>query len=274
MPAGRPSSRSVRGKPPARGDGEGADRAAWSRPALFRVDEVPADGELVLNGDEGRHAADVRRVRPGEVVLVGDGEGARARAEVLAVAARTVTLRVLERRDEPPPAPRVVLVQALVKGDRGELAVETATEAGVDGIVPWRAARSIARWDDGPRGAKALGRWRSTAREAAKQSRRARVPAVEAPHDTAALAARVTAADAALLLEATATTSLADVDLPADGEILLVVGPEGGIDDAELATLTAAGAVPVAMGPTVLRTSTAAAVALGALGVRTGRWAP
>jgi 16S rRNA (uracil1498-N3)-methyltransferase len=242
----------------------------WTRPALFWVDEVPAAGEVVLDGAEGRHAADVRRVRRGEVVLVGDGAGTQARAEVGDVGKSRVTVTVLERRTEPGPALRVTLAQALAKGDRGELAVELATEAGVDAVVPWRAERSVARWEDGPRGEKALARWRSTAREAAKQARRARVPDVAPPANTPDLAARD--ADAVLVLEATAAESLASVALPEQGELVLVVGPEGGVTDAERAVLAAAGAREVRLGPDVLRTSTAAAVALGALGARTGRW--
>jgi 16S rRNA (uracil1498-N3)-methyltransferase len=242
----------------------------WTRPALFWVDEVPGGGEVVLDGAEGRHAADVRRVRAGEVVLVGDGAGTRARAEVTAVERARVTCRVLERRVEAPPALRVVLAQALVKGDRGELAVELATEAGVDAVVPWRAERCVARWDEGQRGAKALARWRSTAREAAKQARRARIPDVAEPASTAQLAGW--GADAVLLLEATAHESLGGVALPARGELLLVVGPEGGVTDGERATLAAVGAREVRMGAEVLRASTAGAVALGALGARTGRW--
>jgi 16S rRNA (uracil1498-N3)-methyltransferase len=166
----------------------------------------------------------------------------------------------------------VLLAQALVKGARGELAVELATEAGVDGILPWRAARCVARWEDGPRGEKALARWRSTAREAAKQARRPWVPAVEEPVTTAALARRVAAADAALVLHEGASGRLPDTPMPEHGELLLVVGPEGGITDPELAELVAAGARPVRLGAEVLRASTAAAVALGALGVLTSRW--
>lgn len=252
--------------------------AAWSRPALFLVPTVPPHGEVHLAGEEGRHAADVRRVRTGEVVLLGDGAGTRARAEVVTVAKGSVTLRLLERRTEEPPSLRVVLVQALVKGDRGELAVELATEAGVDAVVPWRAARCVARWDHGPRGTKALARWRSTVAAAAKQARRAHVPVVEEPVDTRTLARRVATTvagpdpGAALVLEAAATLPLADAALPDAGDLLLVVGPEGGIADDELTALTGAGAVEVALGPTVLRASTAATVALGALGARTGRW--
>jgi 16S rRNA (uracil1498-N3)-methyltransferase len=168
--------------------------------------------------------------------------------------------------------PRVVLAQALLKGDRGELAVELATEAGVDVVLPWRAARCVARWEPGPRGDRALQRWRTTARGAAKQSRRAWLPEVGEPVDTVALAARVASADRALVLHESALAGLASAELPAGGELLIVVGPEGGIDDAELDALAAAGATAVRLGPTVLRASTAAAVTLGAIGVLTGRW--
>ncbi len=166
----------------------------------------------------------------------------------------------------------MLLAQALVKGDRGELAVELATEAGVDAVLPWRAARCVARWEDGPRGAKALARWRTTAREAAKQARRPWLPEVTEPVTTGALARRAAAAAATLVLHESAEDGIALIDLPAAGDLLLVVGPEGGITDEELAALAAAGARPVRLGPEVLRASTAAAVALGALGVRTGRW--
>ncbi|ANY05400.1 16S rRNA (uracil(1498)-N(3))-methyltransferase [Pseudonocardia sp. HH130630-07] len=238
------------------------------------VDELPGPGgEALLDGPEGRHAVTVRRLRPGESLVLSDGRGGFARAEMAAAAGRDApTVRILDRTRVPAPRVRVVVAQALVKGDRGELAVETATEAGADGVLPWRAARCVARWDDGPRGAKALERWRSTVREAAKQARRPWQPEVSDPVTTAGLAERVRSADAALVLHESAGTGLARVALPSAGEILLAVGPEGGVDDAELERLTAAGAVPVRMGPEVLRASTAACVALGALAVRTGRW--
>ncbi|MCO1656654.1 16S rRNA (uracil(1498)-N(3))-methyltransferase [Pseudonocardia humida] len=241
---------------------------------LFLVESVPASGPLLLDGPEGRHAAAVKRLRVGEAVLVADGRGGLGRAEVVAVAKDAVELVVAGRTALAPPAVRVTLAQALVKGDRGELAVELATEAGVDEVLPWKAARCIARWEPGPRGDKALARWRATVREAAKQARRAWVPSVGEPLTTAALAARVAAADLALVLHESATVGLAELDLPAAGELLLVVGPEGGLSDGEIAELTAAGARAVRLGPEVLRASTAAAVALGALGALTGRWAP
>jgi 16S rRNA (uracil1498-N3)-methyltransferase len=243
---------------------------------LFLVDALP-DGatpgaEIVLDGPEGRHAATVRRLRPGEAARLGDGCGGLIDAVVVGAERDRVTFTVTDRALVPPPSPRVVLAQALVKGDRGELAVELATEAGVDAVLPWRAARSVARWEAGPRGDKALARWRTTAREAAKQARRPWVPVVEEPLTTPGLVGRLPSAAAALVLHESATDGIGSVALPAAGDLLLVVGPEGGIADDELDALVAAGARAVRLGPEVLRASTAAAVALGALGVLTGRW--
>lgn len=243
-----------------------------STPPLFLLDALPEGTDGVLEGPEGRHAATVRRLRVGEVALLGDGRGQLARCEVTDVEANRVRLRVLVRAVMPAPQPRVTVAQALVKGERGELAVELATEAGADAVLPWRAARCVARWDAGPRGARSLARWRSAAREAAKQARRAWVPEVVEPTDTAGLLDRVRSAAGALVLSETAPRGLAEVALPTVGELVLVVGPEGGITEDELARLAAAGAVPVRLGPEVLRASTAAAVALGALGVLSQRW--
>lgn len=227
----------------------------------------------------------MRRTRVGERLLLGDGRGGLADVEVTSVGRDTLRLAVLDRRTVPAPCPTVTLAQALVKGDRGELAVELATEAGVDAVLPWRAARCVARWDAGPRGDKALARWRSTVLAATKQSRRAWLPEVGEPVGTSELAARCAAAGAALVLHESAEESIAAAVRallppggatpgtdPAPAELLLVVGPEGGITDDELASLCAAGARPVRLGPEVLRASTAATVALGALGVLTGRW--
>ncbi|MEU7480289.1 16S rRNA (uracil(1498)-N(3))-methyltransferase [Lentzea sp. NPDC042327] len=240
---------------------------------VFLVPALPSGESFVLDGPEGRHAATVKRLRADEELVLSDGSGTQVRCVVVAVLDKdALSLRVVERWTEPEPAPRVVLAQALVKGDRGELAVELATEAGVDGVLPWRAARCVAKWEDGPRGAKALGRWRSTVREAAKQARRARVPFVDEPVSTAQLAQRVSSSALTLVLHESATDRLADVALPTAGDVLLVVGPEGGITLDELDALRSSGARVVRLGPTVLRASTAAAVALGAIGVLTPRW--
>jgi 16S rRNA (uracil1498-N3)-methyltransferase len=250
---------------------------------LFLVDTLPSAGVVVLDGPQGRHAATVKRLRTGETVQLGDGRGGLAVTIVRGGGRDRVELEVVSRAEVPAPALRVVLAQALVKGDRGELAVELATEAGVDEVLPWRAARCVARWVDGPRGDQALARWRSTVREAAKQARRAWVPPVGEPVTTAGLAARIGAAAGALVLHESAAQGLAALaagdgpvpravgGLPARGDLILVVGPEGGVTDDELAALVAAGALPVRLGPEVLRASTAAAVALGALGAL-ARW--
>ncbi|SER64545.1 16S rRNA (uracil(1498)-N(3))-methyltransferase [Actinokineospora terrae] len=240
--------------------------------AQFLVDALPAAGSFTLDGPEGRHAAAVRRLRAGERLLVGDGAGSVAECVVTAAAKDSLDVAVERRWTEPRPDLRVVLVQALVKGDRGELAVELATEAGVDAIVPWRASRCVAKWEDGPRGEKALARWRSTAREAAKQARRSWIPEVRDPVNQTGLFDLVRASAGALVLEAHLATRLVEVRLPESGDLVLVVGPEGGITPEEQTTLEQAGATAVRLGPAVLRTSTAAAVALGALGALTARW--
>jgi 16S rRNA (uracil1498-N3)-methyltransferase len=226
---------------------------------------------LELDGDEGHHAAVVRRIRAGEFIELTDGAGHLARCVVVDTGKRGLICEVRSRSDVPPPAPRVTVVQALPKGERGELAVELMTEVGVDVIVPWAAARCVTQWK-GERGAKALRRWQSTAREAAKQSRRAWFPDVAELATTAAVAKCAEAASLALVLHESADRGLGELTVPVDGDVVLVVGPEGGITDDELAQLTAAGGLAVRLGPTVLRTSTAGAVAAGVLLSRTARW--
>ena len=238
--------------------------------ALFLCEDVSGD-VVVLTGPEGRHAATVRRVQVGEAVDVADGRGTRTRCTVVALGHDTVELRVRERLVEPVPSPWLVVAQGIAKGDRGELAVELATEVGVDEVLPWAAARCVVKWE-GARGERALARWRSTAREAGKQSRRARHPVVGDPVGLDALVAR--AADATtLVLHEEASAPLASVDLPTAGEVLLVVGPEGGITGRELDALGEVGATAVRLGASVLRTSTAGAAAAAVVSARTARWA-
>ncbi len=239
-----------------------------------RLTGVDVGGALVLDGEEGHHAATVRRTRAGEKLLVADGAGRLARCVVEDVAGGAVALRVTDVESLPAPRPGLVLVQALAKGGRDELAVETATEVGVDAVVPWQAARSVVAWS-GERGERSRRRWESAVRAAAKQSRRPMVPRVRAALDTRRLAERASSAARVLVLHEDAGLPLVSVPLPApgtDGEIWVVVGPEGGIGDEELAALIAAGAVPVQLGPYVLRSSSAGPAALAVLSVRLGRW--
>lgn len=242
--------------------------------ALHFIDETAgstqAGGTLTLTGAEAHHAAAVRRVRVGEAVTVTDGRGAWLDGACESVAPREVVVRVSARRDEPAPEPRIALAQALAKGDRDELAVQAATELGVDEIVPWQASRSVSRWE-GPKADKGRARWAAIVREAAKQAHRAWLPEVTPVVTTAALAGRA-AGETILVLEPTAETRLSAIDLSGAASILLVVGPEGGIAPDELERLEAAGATRVRLGDTVLRTSTAGPAALALVNARLGRW--
>ena len=245
--------------------------------ALFYVDAVPGAGMLaVVDGDEGFHAANVRRIRVGEDIDLSDGAGTLAHCTVEDVGKGRLSARVRESVVQAAARPAVTVVQALPKSDRSELAVELATEAGADAFVAWHATRCVARWD-GPKVDKGLRRWAAVARSAARQSRRAHIPSVDGVVTTKDLVKRV--ADAVggravvLALHESATAPMAELSLAQADSIVLIVGPEGGIADDEIAALTAAGARAVRLGPTVLRTSTAAAVALGAIGAMTERWA-
>ena len=240
---------------------------------LFLVDALPAGSSYTLAGPEGHHAATVQRLRPGETLILADGRGGSATAEVVAVGRGAVEVTVTGRGLVAAADPRLVVAQGIAKGDRGELAVQAMTEIGVDEILPWAAARSVAQWR-GERGGKAREKWASTAREAAKQARRAWLPVVGGAPDcsTKQVAARLSAAAAGFVLHEEATARLTAAGLPAAGEIVLVVGPEGGIGDAELAAFVEAGAVAVRLGSEVLRTSTAGVAALAVLAARLDRW--
>ena len=245
-------------------------------PGLFYIDAVPQTGELaVVGGDEGFHAATVRRIRRGEQLVLGDGVGGLARCVVEQTGRDGLQARVLDRWQVPPVQPPVTVVQALPKAERSELAIELATEAGADALVAWQAARCVTRWE-GARAEKGLRRWHAVTRAAAQQSRRAHIPSVDGVLSTAALSQRIGEAvqsgGTVLALHESAAGQLTDLGLAQAKSVMLVVGPEGGIAPDELAAVTGAGAVAVRLGPTVLRTSTAAAVALGALGVLTPRW--
>lgn len=243
---------------------------------LFLLDDLPAGEAYTLTGPEGHHAATVQRLRVGQPLTLADGRGGAASAVVGAVGRGTLTVRITTRRYVEPPDPRLVVVQGIAKGDRGELAVQAMTEVGADEIVPWSAARSVTRWRD-ERGARARQRWVSTAREASKQSRRWWLPVVagsaEAPDEsTAAVAGRLASAAAGLVLHEQAEERLTVVELPPAGEIVLVVGPEGGITTDEVDQFVAAGARAVRLGAAVLRTSTAGTAALAVLCARLARW--
>jgi 16S rRNA (uracil1498-N3)-methyltransferase len=238
---------------------------------LFLLDVLPDADELLVDGDEGRHAVDVLRLAPGEQVRVGDGHGSVAEGAVVSAGAEGLRVAVSARFEVPAPTPEFVLVQALPKGDRGPLAVDLATELGVDRIVPWTASRCVTRWRD-DRVEKGVAKWRAAARAASKQSRRPRLPEVTAPMTTREVCGLLGDTDLAVVLHERARRRLAEVDIPRSGTIAVVVGPEGGLTDGEVVAFRAAGAQAVRLGAEVLRTSTAGAAALAALSMRT-RWA-
>ncbi|WP_404447434.1 16S rRNA (uracil(1498)-N(3))-methyltransferase [Microbacterium marinum] len=239
---------------------------------LERAGDARVGDVVVLGGAEAHHAASVRRVRVGEEVTVGDGRGVWLTGTVASVQPKEVQVEVVTRTETGEPRPRTVLVQALAKGDRDEMAVQAATELGVDEIVPWQAARSVSRWE-GAKTAKGVARWETISREAAKQAHRAWLAVVAQPVSTKDLVRRA-ASSRMLVLEPTGATALTSVELdPADPrDIVLVVGPEGGISAEELAQLRDAGVESVRLGDTVLRTSTAGPVALALVNAALGRW--
>jgi 16S rRNA (uracil1498-N3)-methyltransferase len=238
---------------------------------LFLLDALPSTEELLVDGAEGRHAVDVLRLEPGELVRVGDGQGTVAEGQVVAAGPQGLRVAVRARFEVPAPQPEFVLVQALPKGDRGPLAVDLATELGVDRIVPWTAARCVTRWRE-DRVAKGVAKWRAAARAASKQSRRPRVPEVTDPMSTRQVCGLLGDVDLAVVLHEQARRPMAGLTVPKSGTVVVVVGPEGGMTDGEVVAFRAAGAHAVRLGAEVLRTSTAGAAALAALSMRT-RWA-
>ncbi|TPW74465.1 16S rRNA (uracil(1498)-N(3))-methyltransferase [Schumannella soli] len=242
---------------------------AWLylNPELTAAQAV-AGARVAIHGEEAAHAVKVARTRVGERVSIGNGDGVIVTGAVVSVEPGELVLEVDETRVEADPQPQLWLAQALAKGGRDEMAVQAATELGVAGIVPWSAERSVTRWD-AAKAAKGRARWESIAREAAKQSIRTRVPEVTAPQTTTELAR---SEGLVLVLDPGGAEPISRVELPSEGRVTFVVGPEGGISPRELALLADAGAVGVRLGAEVLRTSTAGPAAIAVLAARLGRW--
>ena len=240
---------------------------------LYRVsDNAPlvAGSTVTLEGDEARHASSVARLTPGENVALTDGRGLMAQSVVQESSAQRVTLVVASVEDVAPLTPEVWLVQALAKGDRDERAVEACTELGVDRIIPWQAARSVARWS-GAKIEKSVARWQRIAGEASKQSLRAWVPGVENLVELQQLV-DMASSTRMVLLEPMASLALHQAIPAGDQPVVLVVGPEGGISPEEREALENAGATSASLGPLVMRTSTAGVAALSVLNHTLGRF--
>ncbi|MEN9715272.1 MAG: hypothetical protein RJA35_739 [Actinomycetota bacterium] len=239
---------------------------------LAATDANPAIGSIIaLDGPEGKHAVSVRRMRVGEGIQVANGKGQRIIGVVASTEQASLKLRVEQVVQEVAPEPGIILVQALAKGDRDELAIQAATELGCSGIVPWQADRSVSRWE-GAKIAKGVDRWQTIVTEAAKQALRAFVPQVAEPVSSKQLVASVSSYDLVLVLDPTAESALSKATLPTAGSVAIVVGPEGGIAESELEALAAAGAQRVRLGGEILRTSTAGMAAISVLQTRLNRW--
>lgn len=235
-----------------------------------------AGDRLELTGAEARHAVTVRRLRAGEALDLVDGAGTRAQCELLRGEKDTLTVTVHRLHREPAPTPRLTLVQALAKGDRDLQAVQSATELGVDRVIPWQAERAVVRLKP-ERAARTMAKWDATLTAAAKQSRRSHWPELAAPVTTTALAELIAAEPDTrwYVLHESGTRGWHEHDAAewaAATSLAVIVGPEGGIGDAETARLTTAGAEVLTLGPLVLRSSTAGPAALAALSAVTGRW--
>lgn len=234
---------------------------------------------FILEGPEARHAVTVKRLAAGEPVDIADGAGKRLTGKIVSASPAELTVECAALAFEEQPGTRLVLVQALAKGDRDELAIETATELGIDAVIPWQSERSIVRWK-GERAAKAHAKWQSVVTAAAKQARRAWIPEVRAAVETPGLAAAAAAADLAVILHEDAVRPLRSVleawqaaePGPRPLEILLIVGPEGGISPREVTRLCDAGAVAALLGHHVLRSSTAGPAAVVLASDVLGRW--
>jgi 16S rRNA (uracil1498-N3)-methyltransferase len=239
---------------------------------LFRFNEPLVPGqEVQLTGPEGHHAAAVRRMRVGEAIALTNGRGLKARGVVRAVAPKQLTVAVHSVETIESPVVSFTLVQAVAKGDRDELAVQAATELGAGKVVPWQADRSISKWDG--KEEKNRERWQQIVDEAAKQALRPWFPPVNQVQSSKSLAKQIAeSAGTFLVLDPTAVMSLNQVELSKSGEVALIVGPEGGITEAELALFETAGAKRVHLGSGILRTSTAGMAAISVLAAKSGYW--
>lgn len=242
---------------------------------LFLADfsSTPAIGDIVdLGGAEGKHAAIVRRMRAGENIQLTNGNGLRIRGKVADVQKNGLTVRVHQIENEKIPEIKITLIQALAKGDRDELAIQAATELGISSVIPWEAERSVTRWN-GEKKLKGVARWQQIVVEAAKQSLQVRFPVVDSPADSKSIVNKIGDFDLVLVLDPTSSRGISSISIPEKGNLAIVVGPEGGISETELASLLSAGAIGVKIGEAILRTSTAGVAAISAIKTISGQWA-
>ena len=237
---------------------------------LFLVDKLEDSNLIEVSGDEAHHAIKVLRTSVGEEILISDGAGNWVRASVENIEKKTFTAKVLERGFQPEKSPRLIVVQGLPKSDRVKDAIEILVESGVDVIIPWQADRSISKWRQD-----SLAKWQSVAVAATKQSRRFRKPEIIDGLSLSQLLEIESENGAVLVMHESATTKLSEVvtsKFAGMSEIVIVIGPEGGISDNELELLQSTGAHIVGLGPEVFRSAHAGGAALSAVSALIGRW--
>ena len=237
---------------------------------LFLIDKLEDSNLIEIAGDEAHHAVKVLRITVGEEILISDGAGNWVRASVENIEKKTFTAKVLERGFQPEKSPRLIVVQGLPKSDRVKDAIEILVESGVDLIIPWQADRSISKWQKD-----SLDKWQSAAVAATKQSRRFRKPEIIDGLSLSQLLEIESENSVVLVMHESATTKLSEVvtsKFSEMSEIIIVIGPEGGISDSELAILEGAGAHVVGLGPEVFRSAHSGGAALSAVSALIGRW--
>lgn len=242
---------------------------------FFVTPDAVKGNVVTITGDDVHHITRVLRLGRGDLISVLDGTGAEyevAIAEVREGAVFGEIMRVAARASEP--GAEITVVQGLPKGDKMDLVVQKCTEIGVRAIIPAVTARSVVRLDDDGRARRKAARWRRIAEEAAKQSGRGVIPEVrDIVSLREALETTVPAVDLAVIpweLENGTGLRQALESRPDARRFAVFIGPEGGFDLSEVEVARSAGAVPVSLGPRILRTETAALVVAAAILYHTG----
>jgi 16S rRNA (uracil1498-N3)-methyltransferase len=239
------------------------------------ISPIPSDtkagSKIKIAGAEAKHAMSVRRLQVGEAISVSDGQGNKARGKVSQLSKDFLELDVESVESIERPKPQLILVQALAKGDRDEMAVQACTELGIQTVIPWQSERSVSIWKPEKQDKHRL-RWQTIATEAAKQSLRPFIPEVEQVLATGELTERLKQFDLTLVLDPTSSTPLTSVSLLGHQSIAIVVGPEGGISPEELGQFRSAGLSLVGLGSGILRTSTAGVAVVSYLQATLGNW--
>jgi len=237
---------------------------------LFLVEKLTDAPVIEVEGDEAHHAIKVLRINLGEEILISDGSGNWVRAKVENIEKKSLSAKVLERGFQDERTPRLIVVQGLPKSDRVKEAIEILVESGVDLIIPWESERSISKWQKD-----SLVKWQNAALAATKQSRRFRAPEIIDQLSLSQLLEIASDTGAIVVMHESAKVKLSEVvstKFAGLSEIIIVIGPEGGLTDNELALLEGAGAHVLGLGPEVFRSAHAGGAALSAISALIGRW--